>query len=229
MNELQPGQCAYIQAVEGEGALRHHLLDMGLTPGTEITLQKIAPMGDPVQIKVRGYELTLRLEEAQKIEIDGIHPEETCNPEKERAYQAVPHPGVGELGKAKKEREEDEKLQAVLQYTRNIFKQFDFSEEEIFQICECVRYFVSNRQALSVNIHIKRRTTVTQISLKNFAWNIAFQYNISRDVTAQFVMHTFHEWFANSTIDTVRKNLRTTTGKHKINIDENIISIVRNS
>ena len=106
-----------------------------------------------------------------------------------------------------KEREEDEKLQAVLQYTRNIFKQFDFSEEEIFQICECVRYFVSNRQALSVNIHIKRRTTVTQISLKNFAWNIAFQYNISRDVTAQFVMHTFHEWFANSTIDTVRKNL----------------------
>ena len=104
MNELQPGQCAYIQAVEGEGALRHHLLDMGLTPGTEITLQKIAPMGDPVQIKVRGYELTLRLEEAQKIEIDGIHPEETCNPEKERAYQAVPHPGVGELGKAKKER-----------------------------------------------------------------------------------------------------------------------------
>ena len=127
------------------------------------------------------------------------------------------------------EREEDEKLQAVLQYTRNIFKQFDFSEEEIFQICECVRYFVSNRQALSVNIHIKRRTTVTQISLKNFAWNIAFQYNISRDVTAQFVMHTFHEWFANSTIDTVRKNLRTTTGKHKINIDENIISIVRNS
>ena len=108
MNELQPGQCAYIQAVEGEGALRHHLLDMGLTPGTEITLQKIAPMGYPVQIKVRGYELTLRLEEAQKIEIDGIHPEETCNPEKERAYQAVPHPGVGELGKAKKEREEDE-------------------------------------------------------------------------------------------------------------------------
>ena len=128
-----------------------------------------------------------------------------------------------------KEREEDEKLQAVLQYTRNTFRQFDFSEEEIFQICECVRYFVTNQQALSVNIHIKRRTAVTQISLKNFAWNIAFQYNISRDVTAQFVMHTFHEWFANSTIDTVRKNLRTTTGKHKINIDENIISIVRNS
>ena len=103
-----------------------------------------------------------------------------------------------------KEKEEDEKLQAVLQYTRSTFRQFDFSEEEIFQICECVRYFV------------------TQISLKNFAWNIAFQYNISRDVTAQFVMQTFHEWFANSTLDTIRKNLRTTTGKHKIRIDEHI-------
>lgn len=125
----------------------------------------------------------------------------------------------------RKEREEDEKLQAVLQYTRNTFRQFDFSEEEIFQICECVRYFVTNRQALSANIHIKRRTAVTQISLKNFAWNIAFQYNISRDVTAQFVMQTFREWFANSTLDTIRKNLRTTTGNHKIKIDEKIISL----
>ena len=53
-----------------------------------------------------------------------------------------------------KEREEDEKLQAVLQYTRNTFRQFNFSEEEIFQICECVRYFVTNRQVLSVNIQI---------------------------------------------------------------------------
>ena len=123
-----------------------------------------------------------------------------------------------------KEREEDEKLQAVLQYTRNTFRQFDFSEEEIFQIGECVRYFVTNRQALTnTNIHIKRRAAVTQISLKNFAWNIAFQYNIGRDVTAQFVMHTFHEWFANSTIDTIRKNLRTTTGNHRIKIDEHII------
>ena len=128
-----------------------------------------------------------------------------------------------------KEREEDEKLQAVLQYTRNTFRQFDFSEEEIFQLCECVRYFATNRQALRVNIHIKRRAAVTQISLKNFAWNIAFQYNISRDVTAQFVMQTFHEWFANSTIDTIRKNLRTTTGKHKIKIDEHIISNLQNN
>ena len=125
--------------------------------------------------------------------------------------------------KQQKERKEDEKLNAILKYTRDTFKRFDLDETEIFQICECVRYFVSNRQALSVNIHIKRRTTVTQISLKNFAWNIAFQYNISRDVTAQFVIQTFHEWFVNSTIDTIRKNLRTTTGNHKIKIDEQII------
>lgn len=123
-----------------------------------------------------------------------------------------------------KEREEDEKLYAVLQYTINTFRRFNFDEEEIFQICECVRYFVTNRQVLTnTAIRIKRRTIVTQISIKNFAWNIAFQYDISRDVTAQFVMQTFHEWFANSTIDTIRKNLRTTTGKHKIPIDEHIV------
>ena len=56
-------------AVGGSGALRHHLLDMGLTPQTEVTLQKVAPMGDPVQFELRGYELTLRLDEARKIEV----------------------------------------------------------------------------------------------------------------------------------------------------------------
>ena len=66
MDELKPKQSAFIRSVGGTGALRHHLLDMGLTPKTEVTLQKIAPMGDPVQIELRGYELTLRLDEAQK-------------------------------------------------------------------------------------------------------------------------------------------------------------------
>lgn len=101
MDELQPGQCADIQVVAGEGALRHHLLDMGLTPGTEVTLHKIAPMGDPVQIKVRGYELTLRLEEAKKIEIDRVHEkntEETVQPPYSERYTAIEHPGVGERG-----------------------------------------------------------------------------------------------------------------------------------
>ena len=64
--------------------------------------------------------------------------------------------------------------------------------------------------------------TVTQISLKNFAWNIAFQYNLSSEATAMFVMETFSEWFVNTSFETVRKNLRTTSGKHKIEINENI-------
>lgn len=124
-----------------------------------------------------------------------------------------------------KEREEDIKLNAILKYTRDTFKRFDLNETEIFQICESVRYFVINRQVLSsTEIHIKKHTSLTQISLKNFAWNIAFQYNIGRDMTTSFVMATFAEWFANSTFDTVRKNLRTTTGRHKIEIDENILS-----
>lgn len=124
-----------------------------------------------------------------------------------------------------KEREENEKLNAILRYTQDTFKHFDLDETEIFQICESVRYFATNRQALSVTeIRIKKRTSLTQISLKNFAWNIAFQYNIGRDMTTSFVMATFAEWFTNSTFDTVRKNLRTTTGRHKIEIDENILS-----
>ena len=124
-----------------------------------------------------------------------------------------------------KEREEDEKLNVILKYTRDTFKRFDLDETEIYQICESVRYFVANRQVLSVTeIHIKKRSSLTQISLKNFAWNIAFQYNIGRDMTTSFVMATFAEWFANSTFDTVRKNLRTTTGRHKIEIDEKILS-----
>ena len=73
MDQLQPKQSAFIKAVGGDGALRHHLLDMGLTPGTEVTLQKIAPMGDPVQMELRGYELTLRRDEARKIELENIH------------------------------------------------------------------------------------------------------------------------------------------------------------
>ncbi len=101
MNELKPGQSAYISKVGGSGALRHHLLDMGLTPGTEVTLQKIAPMGDPVQIEVRGYELTLRLDEAKKIGIEMLHQKKISTKGKQKRYQSIPHPGVGELGKAK--------------------------------------------------------------------------------------------------------------------------------
>lgn len=100
MDKLKPKQSAFITRVGGDGALRHHLLDMGLTPGTEITLQKIAPMGDPIQIEVRGYELTLRLDEAKKIEIENIHERKVVADRKPQRHKSIPHPRVGELGEA---------------------------------------------------------------------------------------------------------------------------------
>ena len=69
LNELKTGSSGIITAVGGDGPLRCRLLDMGLIPHTLVTLQKVAPMGDPIEIRVRGYELTLRVEEAQKIEV----------------------------------------------------------------------------------------------------------------------------------------------------------------
>ena len=69
LNELKTGSSGIITAVGGDGPLRCPLLDMGLIPQTRVTLQKVAPMGDPIEIRVRGYELTLRVEEAQKIEV----------------------------------------------------------------------------------------------------------------------------------------------------------------
>ena len=69
LNELKTGSSGIITAGGGDGPLRCRLLDMGLIPHTRVTLQKVAPMGDPIEIRVRGYELTLRVEEAQKIEV----------------------------------------------------------------------------------------------------------------------------------------------------------------
>ena len=70
LDQLPVGKTAMIRSVGGAGALRRHFLDMGLTPRTRVTLRKVAPMGDPIEIRVRGYELTLRIEDAQKIEIE---------------------------------------------------------------------------------------------------------------------------------------------------------------
>ena len=69
LDELKVGQTATIQSVGGEGALRLRFLDMGLIPKTKVTLIKAAPMGDPIEIRVRGYELTLRVDEARWIEV----------------------------------------------------------------------------------------------------------------------------------------------------------------
>ena len=97
--EIKVGQDAVLRTISGQGELRHHLLDMGLTPGTEVTLRKVAPMGDPIEVELRGYELTLRLADAAKIEVDNVHETDRAA-RSEARHAAVPHPGVGELRKA---------------------------------------------------------------------------------------------------------------------------------
>ena len=67
LKELAIGKTAVVKSVGGEGALRQHFLDMGVIPGAEVTLVKYAPMGDPMELRIHGYELTLRLADAQRI------------------------------------------------------------------------------------------------------------------------------------------------------------------
>lgn len=98
IKDLEIGKSAKITKVGGEGALRQHFLDMGLIPGAQITMIKFAPMGDPVEIKIRGYELTLRLADAEKIEIDKPYTIKTDNNIDTRKKD-ISHPGLGEGGK----------------------------------------------------------------------------------------------------------------------------------
>ena len=67
LDKLETGQSGKVLGINGKGELRHHLLDMGLTPGTVVTLRKVAPMGDPIQIHLRGYDITIRKEDGEKI------------------------------------------------------------------------------------------------------------------------------------------------------------------
>ena len=98
LNELAAGQSAVIRTVGGEGALRQHFLDMGVIPGAQITLIKFAPMGDPIEFRIHGYELTLRVDDARQIGI-----ERTIEPERvsaaPRRTKRASHPGLGEGGK----------------------------------------------------------------------------------------------------------------------------------
>ena len=70
LNELNIGESGIITLVGGEGALRRRLLDMGLTPKTKVMVRKVAPMGDPIEIHLRGYELMIRIDDAKKIEVE---------------------------------------------------------------------------------------------------------------------------------------------------------------
>lgn len=72
LDEVKPGQSGVITQVAGEGLLRRRLLDMGLTPKTRVGVRKVAPMGDPIELMLRGYVLTIRKEEAAKISIKEV-------------------------------------------------------------------------------------------------------------------------------------------------------------
>ena len=97
LKELPIGKSATVLTVGGEGALRQHFLDMGLIPGADVTMVKYAPMGDPVELRVHSYELTLRLADAEKIDIENVR-DAVEAPEKTEKKK-IPHPGLGEGGK----------------------------------------------------------------------------------------------------------------------------------
>ncbi|MBQ7507237.1 MAG: ferrous iron transport protein B [Lachnospiraceae bacterium] len=98
LKELEIGKTAVITSVGGEGALRQHFLDMGVLPGAEVTLEKFAPMGDPMELLIHGYQLTLRLDDAARIEIVP-KPEAGPLPEKKGKAKKSEHPGFGEGGR----------------------------------------------------------------------------------------------------------------------------------
>ena len=98
LNALKPGQSARILTVGGQGALRQHFLDMGVIPGAEVTTIKFAPMGDPMELRIHGYELTLRLADAQQIEIEPIE-KGALEDNVPKTLKKTEHPGLGEEGR----------------------------------------------------------------------------------------------------------------------------------
>ena len=118
LSELARGQAGVVEAVHGEGSVRRHVLDMGLTPNAVVTLQKAAPMGDPIQVTVRGYELTLRLSEADNVLVRALDRQDrlaaptgadaarsqaagaAAAPAARADRSPLPHPGLGEFGPA---------------------------------------------------------------------------------------------------------------------------------
>ena len=112
LKELKTGRQARVTAVGGEGALRQHFLDMGIIPGAEVSILKYAPMGDPIEILVQGYSLTLRLDEAAKIEVSPTEGQTERENNDEFGYIASlhdhnSHPGYGETGKYHSSKDEN--------------------------------------------------------------------------------------------------------------------------
>lgn len=105
LKELPIGKTATIRTVGGEGALRQHFLDMGLIPQGDVTMVKYAPMGDPMELRIHSYELTLRLADAEKIEIENVRDAE--RPDGKTLQKMIPHPGLGEEGKYHQKKHEN--------------------------------------------------------------------------------------------------------------------------
>lgn len=104
LKELPIGKTATVRTVGGEGALRQHFLDMGIIPGAEVTMVKYAPMGDPVEVRIHSYELTLRLADAGRIAINEMR--DAVKEKEQPDAKAIPHPGFGEGGKYHNKAEE---------------------------------------------------------------------------------------------------------------------------
>ena len=98
IRDCKPGQSGRILSVGGEGALRQHFLDMGVIPGAAFTVVKLAPMGDPMELRIHGYELTLRLQDAEKIQAESLDAPADEAREEQRQRESF-HPGLGEEGK----------------------------------------------------------------------------------------------------------------------------------
>ena len=98
LDELPQGKTADVTVVGGEGPLRQHFLDMGLIPGAEVTFIKFAPLGDPMELMVQGYELTLRVEDAKKIQVDHLRDRDMTKKEMKQPT-LIQHPGLGEPGR----------------------------------------------------------------------------------------------------------------------------------
>ena len=99
LNELKQGETAVINSVGGEGALRQHFLDMGVLPGAEITFVKPAPLGDPLEMRIHGYELTLRVDDAKEIDITPADPKQAKEHAAKKIKRGIEHPGLGEEGR----------------------------------------------------------------------------------------------------------------------------------
>lgn len=99
LKELEIGRRARVKTVGGKGTLRRHFLDMGLIPGAEVTVIKYAPMGDPIELMIHGYELTLRLSDAENIEVTEIDDTKAAADDEKTVFYDIPHPGLGEGGK----------------------------------------------------------------------------------------------------------------------------------